>query len=201
MIRLANLRPFVPDLIRSSPNHNPRPAGVRGIECVVLHATEDDGNEAAAEDWMRNPASQVSAHLHIRRDGTTVRLVPDARRAWHAGTSRWRGRVGVNAFSLGWELANRNDGREPYTEAQYAVLAVLGAHYARQGLPLDAFVSHAEVALPPGRKSDPAGFLWNRFYESVRQRLAPTLVPLGIVHAPTSNAASQRRAAFPRPGR
>lgn len=126
MISLTSLRPFAAMLLRPSPNHNPRPARVQVIECVVLHATADDGNESGAESWMRNPASQVSAHLHIRRDGT---------------------------------------------EAQYRALATLAAHYARQGLPLDAFVSHADVALPQGRKSDPANFLWARFYGSVRQRL------------------------------
>jgi N-acetylmuramoyl-L-alanine amidase len=177
MIALASLRPFAADVLRPSPNHSPRPVSLNAIECVVLHATADKGNEAGAEGWMRNPASQVSAHLHIRRSGTVVRLVPDQRRAWHAGTSRWRGRMDVNSFSLGWELANRNDGREPYTEAQYATVAFLGAYYLRQGIPLDAFVSHAEVALPPGRKSDPAGFLWARFYESVRRQLTPVLVP------------------------
>ncbi len=32
-------------------------------------------------------------------------------------------------------------------------------------------VSHVEVALPQGRKSDPAGFLWAGFYEGIRRRL------------------------------
>jgi AmpD protein len=106
----------------------------------------------------------------VRRDGTVVRLVPDARRAWHAGVSRWRGRDDVNSFSLGWEIANRNDRRELYTDAQYAALARLAAHYVAQGLALDAFVSHAEVALPAGRKTDPAGFDWERFRAAVRKR-------------------------------
>jgi len=97
--------------------------------------------------------------------------VGDRRRAWHAGVSRWRGFGDVNGVSLGWELANRNDGREAYTDAQYAAVARLAAHYGRQGLPLDAFVSHAAVALPPGRKTDPRGFDWARFRGEVRRRL------------------------------
>lgn len=135
MIALTHLRPFEATLLRPSPNHSPRPAHVQVIECVVLHATANGGNEAGAESWMQNPASQVSAHLHIRRDGTVVRLVSDQRRAWHAGTSRWRGRMDVNDFSLGWELANRNDGWEPYTGAQYGALSLLAGHYILQGLP------------------------------------------------------------------
>lgn len=130
---------------------------------MVLHATADRGAEVSAEAWMCNPAAGVSAHLHFRRDGTIVRLVPDSRRAWHAGRSRWNGLPGVNDFSLGWEIANRNDCVERCTDAQYDALARAAAHYVNQGIPLDAFVSHAAVARPRGRKSDPCGFDWERF--------------------------------------
>lgn len=171
MIALERLRPAPVDQVRASPNHGARPQGVRGIACVVLHATADGGEEDGAERWMCDPRSRVSAHLHLRRDGAVVRLVPDTRRAWHAGVSSWRGRREVNGFSLGWELANRNDGQERYTGAQYGAVARLAAHYVRQGLPLAAFVSHAEVALPPGRKTDPRGFDWARFRIDVRQFL------------------------------
>lgn len=163
MIELTALRPAVADLALRSPNCDARPERGRRILCVVLHATADAGNEAGAETWLCHPSSRVSAHLHVRRDGTVVRLVPDELRAWHAGKSWWRGRPRVNDFSLGWEIANRNDGLEPYTDAQYEALARLSAHYAAQGLPLEAFVSHADVARPRGRKRDPAGFDWARW--------------------------------------
>lgn len=168
MIPWARLRPAPADRVRASPNQNARPPSAPALTCIVLHATADGGSEAGAESWLTEPRAAASAHLHLRRDGTVVRLVPDARRAWHAGVSRWRGRSGVNDFSLGWEIANRNDGREPYTDEQYAALARLAAHYLRQGLPPDAFVSHAAVALPAGRKTDPAGFDWERFRKSIR---------------------------------
>lgn len=163
MIELAALRPAVADLELRSANADARPPRGRRIVCVILHATADAGDEAGAEAWLCDPMSRVSAHLHVRRDGTVVRLVADELRAWHAGKSSWRGRPRVNDFSLGWELANRNDGVEPYTDAQYETLTRLSAHYAVQGLSLDAFVSHAEVARPRGRKRDPAGFDWGRW--------------------------------------
>ena len=174
MIPWARLKPAPADRVRPSPNQNARPSSAPDLACIVLHATADGGSEAGAESWMTEQISSASAHLHLRRDGTVVRLVPDTRRAWHAGVSRWRGRSGVNDFSLGWEIANRNDGREPYTDAQYAVLARLAAHYVRQGLPLEAFVSHAAIALPKGRKTDPAGFDWTRFHTGVREQLRST---------------------------
>ncbi|MBA3670393.1 MAG: N-acetylmuramoyl-L-alanine amidase [Gemmatimonadaceae bacterium] len=182
MIRSARLRSFasapltalLPAAVSAtaiSPNANERPPEVSGIACVVLHATADEGNERGAESWMRDSRSQVSAHLHVRRDGTVVRLVDDRRRAWHAGASLWHGMTDVNDFSLGWEIANRNDGREPYTDAQYDALVELAASYVGQGVPLESFVSHASVAIPLGRKRDPAGFNWIRFRTGVLARL------------------------------
>ncbi len=175
MIPLPVPRPASVHLVLPSPNLGARPPEVMAIACVVLHATADGGNELGAEGWLRNPRSGASAHLHIRRDGTVVRLVADELRAWHAGGSVWRGRRGVNDFSLGWELANRNDGREPYSDAQHTAVAALAVHYIRQGLEPAAVVSHAEVALPAGRKVDPLGFDWRRFRRDTELLL--TLLP------------------------
>lgn len=181
MIPLAALAPAPTHLFLLSPNHNARPAWVDAIRCVVLHATADGGNERAAEAWLRNPASGVSAHLHVRRDGTVVRLVPDRLRAWHAGRSAWRAWTNANDISLGWEIANRNDGREAYTHAQHIAVAALAAHYLRQGIPLEGFVGHAEIALPRGRKRDPLGWDWTPFRGDVA--LIGTLLPGGATAA------------------
>src|SRR4051794_40174971 len=171
-VQLSTLVPVYADRVRPSPNSDERPAGIKGIACIVLHATADGSDEEGAESWLCDPSSRVSAHLHIRRDGTVVRLVGDHLRAWHAGESEWKGASHVNDFSLGWELANRNDGKEQYTPAQYAALSRLGAHYVAQGLDLGCFVAHADVALPRGRKTDPQGFDWTGFKIEVLRRYA-----------------------------
>lgn len=181
MIPLDDLRPAPADRTLRSPNQNARPPGV-GIRCIVLHATA--GTDAGAEAWMANADADVSAHLHIRRDGSVTRMVEDHRRAWHAGRSRWGGEEDVNDFSLGWEIGNDNRG-EPYTDAQYETLIRLGAFYARQGLPLHAFVSHEEIALPKGRKNDPYGFDWARFLVGVRTALKPPAPPHVVPQWPT----------------
>jgi N-acetylmuramoyl-L-alanine amidase len=170
MIALSELAPVPADRHMPSPNASARPQGA-AILCVVLHATA--GTDLGAEAWMLDPASRVSAHLHIRRNGSVTRLVADQRAAWHAGASEWKGKTRVNDFSLGWEIANRNDGKEAYTDAQYATLATLAAHYIRQGLTIAEFVSHEEIARPRGRKNDPLGFDWPRFREAVRTQLQP----------------------------
>ena len=110
---------------------------------------------------------RVSSHLFIDRNGTLTQFVAFDRRAWHAGQSNYRGRVGCNDYSIGIELEGTDD--IPYEDAQYAVLAevaaVLIGRYQR--LSLDAVVGHQEIA--PGRKSDPGSvFDWRRFYREVR---------------------------------
>jgi N-acetyl-anhydromuramyl-L-alanine amidase AmpD len=50
----------------------------------------------------------VSSHYLIERDGTTLLLVPETMKAWHAGGSIMPSgddRTGVNEFSIGIELA------------------------------------------------------------------------------------------------
>jgi AmpD protein len=112
----------------------------------------------------------VSAHLFIDRVGTQTQFVAFDRRAWHAGQSSYRGRVGCNDYSIGIELEGTD--HVPYEDAQYAALAEVTAtlieRYHR--LSLDAVVGHMEVA--PGRKSDPGpSFDWPRFYRDCHVRL------------------------------
>lgn len=72
---------------------------------LILHYTA--GSSAAGTvAWFRNPASRVSAHLVIARDGTVTQLVPFDREAWHAGQSRWGSLSGLNRHSIGIELDN-----------------------------------------------------------------------------------------------
>src|SRR3546814_18090906 len=74
-----------------SPNHDARPDPV---DALVLHYTGmRTGKEAI--DRLRDPAARVSSHYVVEEDGTVYRLVPEERRAWHAGVSRSEeGRVG-----------------------------------------------------------------------------------------------------------
>jgi N-acetyl-anhydromuramyl-L-alanine amidase AmpD len=72
----------------------------------------------------------------------------------------------VNRESLGWEIANRNDDREPYSLAQYRTIGELLAWYLPQGLSADAVTSHEAVALPSGRKTDPRGWDWEAMWRT-----------------------------------
>lgn len=102
---------------------------------------------------------KVSAHLLIRRDGQMVQYVPFHRRAWHAGHSSFKGRMGCNDFSIGIELEGTDT--VPYTDIQYHCLAgvIRALLKAYPAIAPERIVGHADIA--PGRKTDPgAAFQW-----------------------------------------
>lgn len=72
---------------------------------LVIHYTAG-GSAEGCIDWFQNPASRVSAHLVIARDGTITQMVPFNRLACHAGKSQWGSLVGLNRHSIGIELDN-----------------------------------------------------------------------------------------------
>ncbi|TVR96882.1 MAG: N-acetylmuramoyl-L-alanine amidase [Rhodospirillales bacterium] len=122
---------------------------------LVMHYT---GMRTAAEARARlcDPAARVSAHYLVDEDGTVTPLVPEVRRAWHAGVAFWRGRTDINARSIGIELVNPGHefGYRPFPEAQMTALRALAEDIIRRhGIPARNVVGHSDVA--PMRKQDP----------------------------------------------
>lgn len=146
----------MPHVIRElpSPNHDARPEGA-AVDHLVLHYTGmRSGSEAIAR--LRDPAAGVSAHYVVEEDGTVFRLVPEERRAWHAGVSRWRGVSGLNARSIGVEIVNpgHTHGYRDFPLLQMAGLSALcRGILARWPIPARNVVAHSDVA--PDRKEDP----------------------------------------------
>src|SRR5690606_7806863 len=107
--------------------------------------------------------TSISYHYLVGRDGAVYRLVPEERRAWHAGLSVWEGRYNVNDYSIGIGLSN--DGREPYPPEQIRSAGELAADIcARWGIPLSRIVGHhhisgAHTRVRPDPKPDP----WEHF--------------------------------------
>lgn len=147
---------------RPSPNHDARRDGI-AVDLLILHYT---GMKTAAEalDRLCDPAAKVSAHYVIDEDGTGWRLVPEARRAWHAGASSWGERQDINGASIGIELVNPGHewGYRPFPEAQMAALAALCREIvARHPIAPRHVLGHSDVA--PLRKQDPGELLdWPR---------------------------------------
>ena len=48
----------------------------------------------------------MSSHYFVYENGSIVQLVPEARRAWHAGVSSWAGETDINSRSIGIEIVN-----------------------------------------------------------------------------------------------
>jgi N-acetylmuramoyl-L-alanine amidase len=162
-----------------SPNQDARPAG-RAIDTIIIHDTETPGVSSARviANYFCNPASQVSAHYIIGKDGTVLQCVSDDRRAWHAGPSHYKGRTHINDFALGIELVNGETGHDPFTNAQYASLIALSTDLvSRFHIPLDRITGHHQVSDFPDYKKDPAqNFDWNRYLSGLRLSLATKVV-------------------------
>lgn len=148
---------------RLSPNFNGRKTA---ISMVVLHYTEMDSAEAAI-DRLCDPEAQVSAHYLISEAGEVTLMVPEEKRAWHAGVSCWRGSRDVNSASIGIELDHPGHalGYRGFAEAQIAALIPLLARIVKShDIPRANVVAHSDVA--PGRKTDPGElFPWAKLAE------------------------------------
>nr|WP_210383235.1 N-acetylmuramoyl-L-alanine amidase [Methylobacterium organophilum] len=147
--------------VAPSPNHGARRAGP--LDMLILHYTGMDSG-AAALARLRDPLSEVSAHYLVFEDGGTVQMVPEARRAWHAGAGAWKGETDVNSRSIGIEIVNPGHagGLPPYPEAQVeAVIALARDILGRWPIPPERVLAHSDVA--PERKEDPGEiFPWDR---------------------------------------
>lgn len=136
-------------------------------DILVLHYTGmRTGEEAIAR--LRDPGAKVSSHYVVEEDGRIFRLVPEERRAWHAGVSFWKGARNINGVSIGIEIVNPGHefGYRPFPEAQIAaVIDLVGDIRGRWTIEDGKIVGHSDVA--PDRKDDPGElFPWKRLAEA-----------------------------------
>ncbi|MGE0417284.1 MAG: N-acetylmuramoyl-L-alanine amidase [Acetobacteraceae bacterium] len=122
---------------------------------LILHYT---GMKTAREAIERlcDPAAQVSSHYVVDEDGAIFHLVPEERRAWHAGVSQWRGHTALNGRSIGIEIVNPGHewGYRDFPVLQMAAVCDLClAILSRHPIPPRNVVGHSDVA--PDRKEDP----------------------------------------------
>lgn len=143
-----------------SPNHGERKGGAPDM--ILVHYTGmPTGTEALQR--LTNPLSEVSAHYFIWEDGDILQLVPEARRAWHAGVASWSGESDINSRSIGIEIANpgHEGGSPPFSDAQIeATIALCADLRARHMISQHRVLAHSDVA--PARKCDPGEkFPWD----------------------------------------
>jgi len=154
------------DKVFASPNHGERKDG-RRPDMLILHYTGmPDAGEALR--WLCNPVSGVSAHYFVFEDGRTLQLVPEARRAWHAGAGSWAGETDINSASVGIEIANpgHDGGLPPFPDEQIARVIDLARDIVRRwSIPPERVLAHSDTA--PQRKQDPGErFPWEQLYRA-----------------------------------
>src|SRR5580698_10452676 len=152
--------------VLSSPNFGDRKDN-RRPDMILLHYTgmADAGD---ALDYLRSPISKVSAHYFAFEDGRIVQLVPESKRAWHAGAAVWAGETDINSCSIGIEIANpgHDYGYCDFPKRQIAALTALcRGILTRNTIPPARVLAHSDVA--PARKQDPGEkFPWRTLFDS-----------------------------------
>jgi AmpD protein len=161
-----------------SSNFGPRPQ-LAHIDLIVVHSISLPPGQYGAGGvqqlftnqlpWDAHPYYQtirglkVSAHFFIERTGKVWQFVSCNDRAWHAGTSSYRGRSDCNDDSVGIELEGLEG--ESFEAAQYESLASLCKALGQQ-YPIAHIAGHEHIA--PDRKKDPGpGFDWTRLQKNV----------------------------------
>jgi N-acetylmuramoyl-L-alanine amidase len=164
-----------------SPNHNER---TRAIDMIVLHYTDQPADAALARLCDPNADAKVSSHYLVYEDGRVDQLVPEARRAWHAGLSSWEGETDNNSRSIGIEIVNlgHDHGYPDFPAAQIdAAIALCRDILARHTIRATRVLAHSDIA--PSRKIDPGEkFPWDRLAAAgVGLWVAPAPIHAGTV--------------------
>jgi N-acetyl-anhydromuramyl-L-alanine amidase AmpD len=141
-------------------------------EAIVLHHTS--GNYAGSVSWTdrvfddNGKRLYGSYHCIIARDGRRTIMNEDDNRAYHAGVSSFKGRSGLNSWSLGvaWE---RDTATEPLQDAAIeSALEYILPRMKKWGITPDMVTDHRTVA--PNRKVDLAPKEYERFMKILRER-------------------------------
>jgi N-acetylmuramoyl-L-alanine amidase len=152
--------------VMPSPNFGDRKDG-RRPDMILLHYTGmPDAN--AALHHLCSAASQVSAHYFVHEDGRVAQMVPESKRAWHAGASSWAGETDINSCSIGIEISNPGHDfiyRDFPKRQIAAVTALCRGILTRNTIPPARVLAHSDVA--PARKQDPGEkFPWRTLFDS-----------------------------------
>lgn len=130
----------------------------QNIDSLVLHCSSHQPEEMIKV----LVAEKLSSHYIIGSNGQVFQLVPEEKRAWHAGVSCWRGVENLNHRSIGIELSSPSMGQDFYPTKQIQSLVSLCKDILRRNPAIEPqnIVAHSDIA--PTRKPDPGiAFPWS----------------------------------------
>ncbi len=137
-------------------------------KAIVLHHTS--GTYGGSVAWCMNPASKVSYHCIVAKDGRRSTLADPDERAWHTGVSSWRGKRDLNSWSIGAAFEG-DTYKRPLSEDEMASMADYLLPIMRQyNLALGDVTDHRTVS--PKRKDDLNPVELARFKKYLAARLA-----------------------------
>lgn len=123
---------------------------------IVIH--NDGGNLPAMMTRAVLRVRRLSYHYFVARDGKIYQFKDVKYVADHAGRSRWGSDTSLNFSSIG--ICLQGTDYIHYTAKQYASLSKL-INYIHMRFPdsrSKPLLTHAQVAVPRGRKTDPGIF-------------------------------------------
>ena len=135
--------------------------GGQAIRKIVVHATA--GRDSLK--WLMGNPNGTSIHVLIRKDGVCYEMLEDSRGANHVGYSRivlgqtvysQHAQHNCNQITLGMELENLNDGKDPYPVVQLQSAAWWLNHWMQKHkLDRSDIVFHRHIDMKG--KTDPRG--------------------------------------------
>jgi N-acetylmuramoyl-L-alanine amidase len=117
-----------------------------------------------------NPASRVSYHCIVAKDGRRSTLADPDERTWHAGVSSWRGRRDLNSWSVGAAFEGDTYKRPLGDDEMASMAEYLEPLMKLYRLTLADVTDHRTVS--PGRKDDLNPVELARFKKYLAARLA-----------------------------
>ena len=117
---------------------------------IVLH--HSGGSYAGGVSWIKNPASKVSYHCLIARDGRRTVFGDDTNRMWHAGVSSYNGKKDANSWSIGVSFEG-DSYQEPLSEDMIqSAIEYIKPRMEKWGIKMDMVLDHRIISSP--RKND-----------------------------------------------
>lgn len=139
--------------------------------------------------WGLRPGGRVSSTDILGKNGYIMRCVSPKDSAWHAGTSLW------NNKSIGIEIVNWGNNKDPFPDKQIVALAQLINKYMKEyNIPKKNITDHKRVFA--GKIDMRSNFPWEKLFKYIEEKpwiVAKVDPPTKVVEEPVIKPSIRRR--------